>query len=78
MFASHTVVSANGSGGSPQCRASTTTTGVSSTAVVSSDKKIVQRQASTTVASQSAHVRPRPRPAARSAIQVKSPASLAS
>ena len=41
VLASHTVVSAKGRAGSPACRVTLTTTGVSSTAVVSKDRKTV-------------------------------------
>ena len=58
QLASQIVVKANGSGDAPTRRATSTTTGVSSTAVVSSDRKTVQRRASTTTSPQSTQTRP--------------------
>ncbi|MEG8035957.1 hypothetical protein QP157_11700 [Sphingomonas sp. LR61] len=78
VFASQTVVSANGIGGSPTRRASEITIGVSSTAVVSIDRNTVQSTARTTTAPHSPMVRPPPTRAATSASRSNTPASAAS
>ena len=78
VLAIHTVVSANGSGDKPTCLARITTTGVNSTAVVSSERKIVPTIARASTRSQSNHALPRPQRAVRSAITLNRPASAAS
>jgi len=59
--ASQTVVKAKIFGGMSSWRAIASTTGVSSTAQVSSDSTMVRAVASTTTSSQSRHIRPRAR-----------------
>ena len=74
MLASHTIVMANGNGGNPARRARSTTSGVSRTAVVSSEKKTVQDTARSTVTSHSARTRPRARRAEAEITRSKTPA----
>ena len=60
VLASHTVVIAKGSGGRSSCAARERTTGVSKTAVVSSDNTMVVTDARTTTSSHNTMTRPRP------------------
>ncbi len=78
VFASHTVASANGSGGSPMLCASTTTTGVTITAVVSSERNTVLTTASATTSIHRTITRPRPHRASRCETTSKTAASRAS
>ena len=78
VFASHTVVIANGRAGSPSLDASASTTGVSSTAVVSSDSTTVQTVASTTTRSHSSGTEPRAQRAHSRAATSNSPDASAS
>ena len=78
VFASQTVASANGMGDTPTWTASSTTTGVTSTAVVSRERNAVLTTASRSTSIHSSQSRPRPSFASRSASAEKTPASLAS
>lgn len=60
VLASHTVVSAKGRAGSPACRVTLTTTGVSSTAVVSKERKTVLSVANAASNSHKRMLYPRP------------------
>jgi len=78
VFASHTVVIANGRAGRSSRRAAVNTTGVSRTAVVSRDRKTVDAVASTTNPSQRTGTRPRPTRSAIRAPASNTPAASAS
>ncbi len=74
VFASTTVTKANGSGSILRATAIATTTGVSSTAVVSRERKAVATVASSTTRAQSSAVRPRAIRARRAATTSNRPA----
>lgn len=78
VFASQTVANANGIGDRPFDRATATTTGVSSTAVVSRERNAVTTAAKATTASQRTMTRPRDRRASRAAAASNTPACAAS
>jgi hypothetical protein len=78
VLASQTVASANGHGATPSCPARARTTGVSRTAVVSSESSTVVTEPSSTTSSHSQRTDPRPPRAARAAADWKTPAASAS